>query len=116
MQFKREEQPSRLLAARGLPQCAIIVFTTSRRVRWDFAGAGVLPIWPPLSFPKNSIRADSRVEAESEHHPGRCLHAFGCLGWLSPTSSGRDASLKFENLFLRHQLMAYRDPTAWLGM
>jgi hypothetical protein len=56
-------------------------------------------LWPSLVVPENSIRADSRVEAESEHHPGRCLHAFSCLGCLSPTWSGRGASLKSRTSF-----------------
>ena len=49
--------------------------------------------------PENSIRADSRDEGESAHHPGRCLHAFSCLGCLSPTCSGRGASLKSRTSF-----------------
>jgi hypothetical protein len=30
--------------------------------------------------PENPIRPDSRVEAESAHHPGRCLVSFSYLG------------------------------------
>jgi hypothetical protein len=49
--------------------------------------------------PENSIRVDSRDEAESAHHPTRCLHSFSCLGYLSPTCSGRGAGLKSRTSF-----------------
>jgi hypothetical protein len=49
--------------------------------------------------PENSIRVDSRDETESAHHPARCLHSFSCLGRLSPTCSGRGASLKSRTSF-----------------
>src|SRR5262249_42479769 len=35
--------------------------------------------------PENFIRADSRDEAESAHHPAQCLQSSSCLGRLSPT-------------------------------
>src|SRR5262249_56304725 len=38
--------------------------------------------------------ADSRDEAESAHHPARCLPSSICLGRLSPTYSSRNAGLK----------------------
>src|SRR5262245_15575428 len=40
-------------------------------------------------IPENSIRADTRDEAESAHHVARYLHSFSCLGLLSPTCSSR---------------------------
>jgi hypothetical protein len=46
--------------------------------------AGIAPV-----VPENSIRADSRDEGESGHHPPRF-----CLGRLSPTCSSRGAGLK----------------------
>jgi transposase len=46
--------------------------------------------------PENSIRVDSRDETESAHHPARCLHSFSRL---SPTCSGRGASLKSRTSF-----------------
>jgi len=59
----------------------------------------VLRIDPGRVVPENPIRADSRDEAESAHHPARCLHSFSCLGRLSPTCSGRGASLKSRTSF-----------------
>jgi ubiquinone biosynthesis protein len=47
-----------------------------------------------LSFPKILSSADSRDEAESAHHPARCLPPSICLGRLSPTYSSRNAGLK----------------------
>jgi aldose 1-epimerase len=47
-----------------------------------------------LSFPKILSGADSRNEAESAHHPVRCLPPSICLGRLSPTCSSRNAGLK----------------------
>ena len=55
---------------------------------------GFMPV-----VPENSIRVDSRDEAESAHHPTRCLHSFSCLGYLSPTCSGRGAGLKSRTSF-----------------
>ena len=49
---------------------------------------------PALSFPKILSSADSRDEAESAHHPARCLPPSICLGPLSPTYSSRNAGLK----------------------
>jgi hypothetical protein len=46
--------------------------------------------------PANSIRADSRDEVESAHHPARCLRSSGCLGRLSLICSGRGGCLKRE--------------------
>src|SRR5947209_19707677 len=68
---------------------------SARRPRWRGGGGQSRR----AVVPENSIRADSLVEAESEHHPGRCLHAFSCLGCLSPTCSGRGASLKSRTSF-----------------
>src|SRR5260221_11121691 len=50
---------------------------------WVVAAAVVVP--------ENSIRAGSRYEAESAHHPARCSHSFNCLEGLSPICSGRGA-------------------------
>src|SRR5262245_31726886 len=47
-----------------------------------------------VSFPKILSSADSRDEAESAHHPARCLPSSICLGRLSPTYSSRNAGLK----------------------
>src|SRR5262249_2199028 len=47
-----------------------------------------------VSFPKILSSADSRDEAESAHHPARCLPSSICLGHLSPTYSSRNAGLK----------------------
>ena len=44
--------------------------------------------------PENLSSADSRDEAESAHHPARCLPPSICLGRLSPTYSSRNAGLK----------------------
>jgi hypothetical protein len=52
-----------------------------------------------LSFPKIPSGSDSRAEAESAHHPARCSHSFSCLECLSPTCSGRGASLKSRTSF-----------------
>jgi hypothetical protein len=43
---------------------------------------------PPvvLVIPENSIRADSRDEGESGHHPARCLPSSICSERLSPTA------------------------------
>jgi putative tryptophan/tyrosine transport system substrate-binding protein len=59
------------------------------------AGAPNLALW----FPKIPSGADSRDEAESAHHPARCLHSFSCLGRWSPTCSGRGAGLKSRTSF-----------------
>src|SRR5262245_36755473 len=44
--------------------------------------------------PENSIRMDSRDEAESAHHAAQCLHSFSCLGRLSPACSSRGSGSK----------------------
>jgi hypothetical protein len=49
--------------------------------------------------PRNSIRGDSRDEAESAHHPARCLRSSGCLGRLSLTCLGRGGGLKLRTSF-----------------
>jgi hypothetical protein len=49
--------------------------------------------------PENPIRADSRDEAESGHHPVRCLRSSSCSGRLSPTCSSRSAGLKSRTSF-----------------
>ena len=49
--------------------------------------------------PENAIRANSREEAESGHHPTRCLQSSICLARLSPTCSSRGASLKSRTFF-----------------
>jgi len=51
------------------------------------------PVTIPV-VPENSIRADSRGEGESEHHPTRCLPSSVCFEHLSPTRSSRGAGLK----------------------
>jgi hypothetical protein len=53
--------------------------------------------------PENSIRSDSRGEAESAHHPMRCLRSSTYLGRMSPTCSSRGAGLKSRTFFC-HQL------------
>ena len=45
--------------------------------------------------PENSIRRDSRGEAESAHHPMRCLRSSTCLQRLQPICSSHHAGLKF---------------------
>jgi hypothetical protein len=50
-------------------------------------------------LPENPIRADSRDEGESAHHPARCWYSFSCLGPLSPTYSGRDVGWKSRTSF-----------------
>jgi hypothetical protein len=52
-----------------------------------------------LWFPKIPSGADSRDEAESAHHPARCLHSFSCLGRWSPTCSSRGAGFKSRTSF-----------------
>jgi hypothetical protein len=49
--------------------------------------------------PKNRIRTDSRDEAESEHHPQRCLPSSIFSGRLLPTCSSRGAGLKSRTSF-----------------
>jgi hypothetical protein len=44
-----------------------------------------------LSFPKISSGADSRREAESSHHPSRCLQSCTRSERSSPTQSSRSA-------------------------
>ena len=44
--------------------------------------------------PKNSIRPDSRSEAESAHHCIRWSRSSACLQRLSPTCSSRGGGLK----------------------
>jgi hypothetical protein len=69
------------------------------------SGGGYFPNDPTagwrddLSFPKIPSGSDSRAEAESAHHPARCSHSFSCLECLSPTCSGRGASLKSRTSF-----------------
>src|SRR6266481_10181991 len=46
---------------------------------------------PGPVVPENSIRADSRDEGESEHHPTRCLPSSICFEHLARTSSSRGA-------------------------
>ena len=49
--------------------------------------------------PENLIRADSRDEGESGHHPVPCLRSSSCSGRLSPTCSSRGAGLKSRTSF-----------------
>jgi hypothetical protein len=65
-------------------------------------------IWRRLWFPKIPSGADSRAEAESAHHPARCSHSFSCLECLSPTCSGRGASLKSRTSFFAKLNIALR--------
>src|SRR5262249_31340723 len=48
---------------------------------------------------ENFILVDSRDEAESAHHPVRCLRSSNCSGRSSPTCSGRGVSLKSRTSF-----------------
>jgi hypothetical protein len=52
-----------------------------------------------IVVPENSIRLDSRDEAESGHHLMRCLPSFTCLGPWSPACSSRSADLKSRTSF-----------------
>src|SRR5262249_24719024 len=54
--------------------------------------------WPPV-VPENLIRADSRDEGESGHHPVQCLRSSSCSGRLSPTCSSRGAGLQSRTSF-----------------
>ena len=49
--------------------------------------------------PKNSIRPDSRSEAESAHHCIRWSRSSACLQRLSPTCSSRGGGLKAKFCF-----------------
>jgi superfamily I DNA/RNA helicase len=49
--------------------------------------------------PENSIRRDSRGEAESAHHPMRCLRSSTCLRRSWPICSSRHAGLKSRTFF-----------------
>src|SRR5260221_4089385 len=52
-----------------------------------------------LSFPKILSGLDSRREAESSHHPGRCLQSCTRLECSSPTCSSRDVGLRPKTCF-----------------
>jgi hypothetical protein len=52
-----------------------------------------------LSFPKISSGADSRREAESSHHPSRCLQSCTRSECSSPTRSSRGAGLRPRTCF-----------------
>jgi hypothetical protein len=49
--------------------------------------------------PENPIRADSRDDGESGHHPVRCLRSSSCSARLSATCSSRGADLKSRTSF-----------------
>jgi molecular chaperone DnaK (HSP70) len=49
--------------------------------------------------PENSMRPDSRGEAESAHHPMRCLRSSTYLERMSQTCSSRGAGLKSRTSF-----------------
>src|SRR5437660_1019128 len=49
--------------------------------------------WRPV-VPENSIQLDSHGEAESLHHPMRCLRSSACLQRMSPIYSSRGADLR----------------------
>src|ERR1035437_10827955 len=50
----------------------------------------------PRVVPENSIRRDSRDEAESAHHPPRCLQLSNYLERISPICSSRDGGVKLR--------------------
>src|SRR5215472_9875827 len=76
-----------------LAQCRLEPLAVQRRHHEAFQDR-FAPGKPPLSLPKILSSADSRDEAESAHHPARCLPPTICLGRLSPTYSSRNAGLK----------------------
>ena len=53
--------------------------------------------WPVV--PENLIRPDSRDEAESAHHPMRCLRSSIYFGRLWPTRSSRSGGLNSRIFF-----------------
>jgi len=55
--------------------------------------------YPRLSFPKIRSGLDSRREAESSHHPGRCLQSCTRSECSSPTCSSRDVGLRPKTCF-----------------
>jgi hypothetical protein len=54
--------------------------------------------------PENSIRPESRGEAESAHHPDAMLAIVHLLGTYVANLFKSRRRLEVENLFLRHQL------------
>src|SRR5260221_10966204 len=69
----------------------------------DRALAFLDPLFAPV-VPENSIRADSRSEGESAHHPMRCLRIVHLLATFIADLFKPPRRLEVENLFLRHQL------------
>src|SRR5450759_2137460 len=68
----------------------------------------------PRVVPENSIRRDSRDEAESAHHPPRCLQLSNYLERISPICSSRDGGVKLRTCVYRKFHSAVRRSPAML--
>jgi hypothetical protein len=64
---------------------------------WTFADGKFERL--PAVVPENLIRPDSRDEAESAHHPMRCLRSSIYFGRLWPTRSSRSGGLNSRIFF-----------------
>ena len=66
-----------------------------------------------LSFPKISSGADSRREAESSHHPSRCLQSCTRSECSSPTCSSRGACLRPRTCFSVINSASHKENQQW---
>jgi hypothetical protein len=97
--------PDDLLGCRPEPSYFAAIEHTlprRRRRRTPHAQAGIgddPPVLQQPVVPENSIPADSRGEAESAHHPMRCLRSSTCLQPSQPICSSHHAGLKSRTFF-----------------